>query len=189
MKTILKTTLALALLCSSMISYGSSGTKELLNGLTLTLVKKGHQLIVKDQSGDVLHEETITSDNALKSDFDLTGLSDGLYTLEIAKDFEISTKKFVVTNHEVTFLKNSEEKSFKPVFRLNGKRIFISQLALHPEKELDIEIYFENELISVETVSGNKILNRIYHLKGDVFGTYTVVMRNNNRVYKESFRI
>ena len=189
MKTILKTTLVFALLCSSMVSYGSSENKELLDGLTFTSVKKGHQLIIKDQSGDVLHKETITSDNALKSDFDFTRLSDGLYTLEIARDFEISTKKFVVTNHEVTFLKNSEEKSFKPVFRLDGKRIFISQLALHPKKELDIEIYFENELIRAETVSGNKILNRVYHLKEDVFGSYTVIMRNNNRVYKESFRI
>ena len=189
MKTILKTTLVFGLLCSSMVSYGSLENKELLDGLTLTLIKKGHQLIIKDQSGDILHKETITPDGIIKSDFDFTELSDGLYTLEITKDFEISTKKFVVTNHEVTFLKNSEEKSFKPVFRLDGKRIFISQLALHPETKLDIKIYFENELIRAETVGGKTILNRVYHLQEDVFGTYTVVMKNNNRVYKESFKI
>jgi len=189
MKTIVKTTLVLAFLCGSIVSYGSSKIGELLDGITVTAVKKGHQILVKDQSGDVLHKETVTTDNSFTSVFDFEKLNDGLYTLEVAKDFEINTKKFVVADHKVTFLENSEEKSFKPVFRQDGKRVFITQLTLNPEKELDIKIYFEDELISNETVSGDAILNRVYHLKEDVSGKYTVVMRNNNRTYKESFKI
>lgn len=176
MENIFKTTTVLILLFTSIISFGTNREKE-------------NQITIKNQSGEILYQNAIDSNTDIVNAYNYKALEDGLYSFEITKDYEIKTKKFVVANHEVTFLENTLKKSFKPVFRQEDERVFISHLALNPEKELKIKIYFEDELIRKETLRGAKILNRVYRIKENISGTYTVVMTTNNRIYKESFKI
>ncbi len=176
MKTLFKTTTAIVLLAVSLISYGTND-------------KGRHYVTVKNNSGKTVYTQTFNVIDSIVHSNKLTELEDGLYSLEITRDFEIITKRFAVTNHKVTFLENTEEKSFVPVFRIDGNRIYISQLTLDPKQELDIKIYYENELIKRETIKGSKILDRIYHLKEDLSGQYTVIMKNEGNIYKESFKI
>lgn len=191
MKTI-KHTLVVSLMLVTLSTYAfrteETAPNAISNELTPTF-KKGHVLSIKDFTGNTIFSETITSNKAFNTSYDLSKLADGLYTLELIKDYEIKSKKFVVAAQEVTFLKHTETSVYKPVFRMEESRLLISQLALNKQSTLEIKIYFENELIHEETVSGNAILNRVYNLKENVPGNYKVMMTANGRTYKRHFKI
>ncbi|MEM1001913.1 MAG: hypothetical protein AAGH46_04615 [Bacteroidota bacterium] len=192
MKTIKETTLVVALMLGTLSSYAVSNVetapKAFSNELTEE-VRKGHLLAIKDNAGHTIYSETVNSNGNFNTSFDLSQLKDGLYTLELSKDFEIKTTQFVVTAKEVTYLKNTEKSVYKPVFRMENSKVLISQLALDKESTLEIKIYFENELIHQEEISGNAILNRVYNLKEKTPGHYKVVMKANGRTYKRNFKI
>lgn len=193
MKTLKKTTLAVALMLGTLSSYALSNVetapKAISNSLTNNEVKKGHLVIIKDNNGSNVYSEIMQNDGDFTSQFDFSELQDGLYTLEINKDFEITTSKFVVNSKQVMFLDNSETTVYKPVFRMEDTKVLISQLALDKESTLEICIFFEGEVIHSEKVSGNAILNRVYNLKENIPGKYKVVMRANGRTYRKTFRI
>jgi hypothetical protein len=66
--------------------------------------------------------------------------------------------------------------------------VIISKLALdYPEME--VELYYEDELIHSETVKGDKTLNRVYKLDKTIKGQYAIIVKTNGRVYSENFRI
>ena len=56
-------------------------------------------------------------------------------------------------------------------------------------KEMRVELYFEDELFYSETLEGEKIINRVYQLDRDLEGDYTAVIKADERVYVEHFRI
>jgi hypothetical protein len=56
------------------------------------------------------------------------------------------------------------------------------------EKPLEIDIYYDNEIIYSETATSNTILNRVYRLDEAIKGNYEVVVRNNERVYRNEFK-
>ena len=191
MKTLNKTTLVVALMFGTLASYAVSNVETaptaISNDATLIKeVKRGYLLSIKDYTGTTIYTETVSTFN---TSYDLTKLEDGLYTLELAKDFEIKSQQFVVASEEVTFLKNTKKSVYKPVFRFENSRMLISQLALDKESTLDIKIFFENDLIHHESVSGNAILNRVYNVKENLPGRYKVVMKANGRTYKRNFKI
>lgn len=191
MKTI-KHTLVVSLLLVTLSTYAFRTVETAPNAISNELTpafKKEHVLSIKDFTGNTIFSETITSNKAFNTSYDLSKLEDGLYTLELIKDYEIKSKKFYVADQEVTFLKNTETSVYKPVFRMEESRLLISQLALNKQSTLEIKIYFENELIHEEAVSGNAILNRVYNLKENVPGNYKVVMTANGRTYKRHFKI
>lgn len=193
MKTLKKTTLVVALMLGTFSGYTLSNVETapiaFSNNLKLNKVKKGHLVIIKDNNGSSIYSEVMQNDGDFASQFNFSKLEDGLYTLEINKDFEIITSKFVVNSKQVTFLDNTETKVYKPVFRMEDTKVLISQLALDKESTLDIRIFFEGEVIHSEKVSGNAILNRVYNLKENIPGKYKVVMRANGRTYRKTFKI
>ena len=54
---------------------------------------------------------------------------------------------------------------------------------------MDVELYFEDELIHSENVEGKDVLNRVYKLDTTVKDEYTAVIKSNGRVYTKNFRI
>lgn len=193
MKTFKNTALVIAILLVTLNSYAHSDVettpKPFSNDLIINKVNKGHLLAIKDDTGKTIYTEVIDTNQSFDTNFDFSQLKDGLYTLELNKDFEIKTKRFVVTSKEVTFLKNTEQSIYKPVFRIENSRVLISQLALDKKSTLKIKIFFENELIVNEDVSGNAILKRVYNLKETTPGRYKIVMKANGRTYKRNFKI
>lgn len=181
MKNVLKVVLGFVVCFTTLIGFSSNELKNIV----VTNIKKGHELIVKNEAGRIVYKEVATANGEFKSDFDFTDLNDGVYTLEVNKDTAIDIQKFKVTNHNVTYIE--EAKLFKPIVRLNNDRLYVSQLALNSARSMNVTIFYEDELIKSETVNGGQILNRVYHLGEDVSGTYTVVVKANNRKFKQSF--
>ena len=120
--------------------------------------------------------------------YDFTQLDNGKYTIEINKDYEIEVTSILVNNREVTFVEDSKEKIFKPVFRNEDSRIIISKLGIDTN-EMKVNLYYEDNLIYTDNVVGNKVLNRVYRLDESLPGEYTAVVKANDRVFTERFRI
>lgn len=193
MKNLIKTTLVVAVMLGTCTSYANdtleTAPKVISNASTFNNVKRGHQVSIKDISGATIYTEVVEINGDFNPSYDLTSLKDGLYTIELSKDFEIKIKAFVVASKTVTFLEKAEKTVFKPVFRTADNKVLISQLAINQEKPLEVKIYFENELIHSETISDEVIINRVYNLQKDVTGSYKVILKANDRVYKEFFEL
>ena len=185
MKKLVKSILVLAVMLGTFTSYANE-TLEVKP--TFINVNKGNYISVTDASGEVIYSGRINYSGNLTKLFDFTQLKDGIYTIEINKDFEIEISSIEVENHNVRFIKTGREKIFKPVFRTENSTVIVSKLAL-AYTEMEVELYFEDELIHSETVIGSEILNRIYKLDDTIPGDYTAVIRFNDRVFIENFRI
>lgn len=158
--------------------------------LTLTHVKAGNLVSIKDESGIVLYKETIQQAGVYKKGFDFSNLADGKYFLEVNKDVEIDIAPFSVKDKKVSFDDEKSETIFKPVTILKGDKVFITKLALHNEA-LDIQVYFDNndangyDLIHSESIAGPKNIERIFQIENFKKGSYKIVYKTQGRLFVE----
>ncbi|PKQ45664.1 hypothetical protein [Confluentibacter flavum] len=196
MKKVIKNTkkgiLMVAMLAAS-LSFANEGTpfftiknESERTSLTLALVKEGNLLSIKDYNGMILYKEVIQKTGTYTKGFDLTALPNGKYIFELDSDIEIKTIPFTVETNTVVFEKDMEKSIFKPVTRVKGNIVFVSQLTLN-NKPLKIDIYFEgsnnSELVLTETIKDTKCIERIYKLTGLKNGNYTMVFNTEGREF------
>lgn len=185
MKKLFKNILVLAVLLGTYTSYANA-TSDLISNFNNA--NKGDIISVTDASGEVIYSGEIKYNGNIKNLFDFSQLKDGTYAVEVNKDFEIDINTIVVKNNNVTFITSSNEKIFKPVIRAKDSRLMISKLSFDP-KDTKVEIYYEDELIHSETVKGNEVLKRVYKLDHTLNGDYTAIIRANDRVFVENFKL
>lgn len=185
MKTLLKRILVLAIVLGTSISYAN----EYANAeLVANYIKKGSSISVSDVYGEMLYSGTVNYTGTITKLFDFSQLKNGTYTLEIIEGYQIKINTIKVENHKVTFLNTNQKVIYKPVVKIDNDVVFISKLALNKNK-MNVKIYFEDELIYSDTLSGEKILNRIYKLNNKLKGNYTTVINTDNRVFVENFKL
>ncbi|REG89233.1 hypothetical protein [Winogradskyella sediminis] len=185
MKTLFKNILVLAVLLGTCTGYANSTINETPSSKSL---RKGDHISVSNRAGEVLYSGRINYNGNIEKLYDFSQLEDGIYTVEVNKDFEIEINAIQVKNHQVTYLETSSKKIFKPVFRSEDSKVMISKLAIDTN-EMAIELYFEDDLIHQETIKGKEILNRVYKLDPNLKGNYTAIIRANDRVFVEDFKI
>ncbi|MUU78976.1 hypothetical protein [Winogradskyella endarachnes] len=185
MKTLFKNILVLAVMLGTCTSYANAALEV---SPTFNNVNEGDLISVKDESGAVIYNGRINYNGNLQHLYDFSQLNDGTYKVEVNKDYEIVVNSVKVKNNIVTFIEAKSEKIFKPVFRTKDSKIIISKIAIDTN-EMEVELYYENNLIHTETVTGEDILNRIYQLDNTQRGEYTAVIKSNDRVFVETFRI
>lgn len=192
MKTINKKVLLAIFILGTFISHANnSDFKNIADAKKVTVVfnnaKKGHQLSMKDAQGVVLHSEKVSEQGNLVKTFDFSNLKNGTYTLELDKDFEIVIKVLEVKNKTIIFNEDANKIIFKPFIRTEENLVLISSTTFD-KKPLEINIYHNDEIIYSETATSDSILNRIYRLNKEIKGDYKVIVRNNQRVYKNEFK-
>ena len=156
--------------------------------VAFTKAKKGHQLTLKNEKGDKLHSETVSRTGLLTKIFDLSSLNDGVYTIELNKDYEIIVKTIEVKNNIVIFNEASKKVILKPVFRSKENILMISKINFY-KKSMKITLYFDDEIIYSETLESEKNFNRVYKLDKEIKGEYSVVLNVNNRSYFHNFKL
>ena len=189
MKKLIRTSLIAAVMLAASASYSNHDT-SILNDKTMLSgkkVKRKQLVLIKDVNGHTVYSETIYNNGDNNFAFDLSTLKDGLYELEFNKDFEIQVESFIVKSHKVTFLEGTETTIFKPVVRIENGKVLISKLSFEDEP-MTIKLYFENELVHSEDAQGNTIINRVFDLNEDIEGIYSIVIKTNGRVYRQSFK-
>ncbi|WP_179353462.1 hypothetical protein [Winogradskyella vidalii] len=185
MKTLFKSILVLAVMLGTCTSYANT-TLELSS--IFSDVKKGNSISVTDEAGMIVFSGQINYDGNINRLYDFSQLKNGIYMIEIDKDFEIEISTVEVKNENVIILSQKNKKIFKPVFRVEDGRVIISKIALD-KPQMQVELYFDNKLIHTETVKGEKVLNRVYKLDKNISGDYTAIVKSNDRVFVKNFRI
>jgi len=174
----------------ALISYANNktnSTKKTTVKVEFKNVKQGHVLNIKNENGITVYKSEVKKSGTFSKLFDLSALENGTYSAELVKDFEIEIKNFEVKNGSVTFFDSTSKKIFKPVIRSEGNLIYISKIEFN-DNPLEVDIYFNDEVILSETLEGNKVLKRTYKLSDSKFGDYRIVINANNRSYTKSFR-
>ena len=185
MKTMIKNILVLAVMFGTFTGYANEVSEVTT---TSNYVMKGSKISVTDASGRVIYRGEINHNGNLTTLFDFTQLENGKYTVEISKDFEIDVNTIEVKNNVVSYINSDKKKIFKPVVRNKDAQVLISKLALDTNS-MKVELYFEGELIHTDVVTGSKVLNRVYKLDKTLKGNYTAIIKSNDRVFIENFRI
>ncbi|WP_147677725.1 hypothetical protein [Algibacter pacificus] len=160
--------------------------------LTLTDVKQGNLLSLKDENGIILYKEFIQKSGNYTKGFDLTELPNGTYSFEVDKDVEISTIPFTVIEGAVTFNKEDEKTIYKPVTRVVGDLLYVTKLSLD-KAPLKIDIYYDSisdgsfyEPVHSETIENTKVIERVYKLTNLEHGNFEVVYQTEGRTFTKS---
>jgi hypothetical protein len=151
-------------------------------------VKKGQLLSVKDKNGFQLHSETVSSQGELIKFFDLSSLNNGVYTIELNKEFKIVIKSLLIKDNNVSFIKNSEKIIFKPVIRNKENLVLISKVNFD-KKPVQITLFYNDKVIYSETLKDELMLKRVYRLDKELKGKYTVIVYCDNESYSNEFKI
>ncbi|SDS45791.1 hypothetical protein SAMN05216503_3121 [Polaribacter sp. KT25b] len=194
MKTIKRKVLVVVFMLGTLLNYANneSDFNKIVNVTKVKVVfenvKKGQQLTVNDQNGIQLHSETISTEGSLIKFFDLSPLNNGLYTIELHKEFEVIIKSLEVKDKKVVFIKESEKKIFKPVIRNEENLVLISKINFD-KKPLKIDLYFNGKVIYSEIVKNEEYLKRAYRLDNEIKGDYKIIVSSNDNNYTKKFKI
>ena len=193
MKSVIKNTkkgILLVTMLATLVSFanedGKSAVKDDIKktALTLTNVKVGDLLTIKDYNGLILYKESIAASGVYQKGFDLSALPNGDYFFEVDKDMEIKILPFTVKAKKVTFLKEKEASVFKPYIRQKDDMLLISKLSLGLEP-LKVKIYSDNnseyEMVYSDVIEDTKTIEKAYKLKKG--GDYKIVLSSNERTY------
>ncbi|MDN3621039.1 hypothetical protein QWY81_16350, partial [Polaribacter undariae] len=83
---------------------------------------------------------------------------------------------------------NKDEKIFKPIIRTEGDLLLVSKINFNNEP-LKVTIYYNDEVVLSETISGDRLLKRVYKLSEKEVGAYKVVVSSDERTYSKEFNI
>ncbi|TYA74022.1 hypothetical protein [Seonamhaeicola marinus] len=171
---------------ATVIGYASERTSIIKDAkrtsITLSNVKKGNLLSIKDVNGVVLYNETIEQTGIYTKGFDLTALPNGEYSFELDKDVEIRTIPFSVIDKKVVFNKEDETVYNKPVAVLKEGLVYVTKLA--PKGEplkisfYSVEASSAEELLYTETIEGTQAIERAFKLEA---GNYKIVFNSDNK--------
>ncbi|WP_452227176.1 hypothetical protein [Lacinutrix cladophorae] len=192
MKKLMKNTLVLVVLCTTLLANANAPLSNLNDAkrtmLTLNDVKEGDELLIKNTHGIILYNELIQNSGKYIKGFDLTALPNGDYIFELNKALEIEVIPFQVSNTIVVFEKDKTKTIFKPVIRNNANKVYVSKLSLD-QKPLEINVHYEdtegNEfyLIYEETIEKTTNIGRILSLNPEHKGKYEIVIKTEGRTY------
>ena len=193
MKKVIKNSLVLAVLFTTMISYANENVtneNDEATNVTLNDVTEGSVLSIKDVNGLILYKEIIKVSGDYSKKFDLTSLPDGNYIFELDKDFEIKSIPFNVKRNVVDL--NIENKSvvFKPAMVLENNMLRIQKTILNSEKGLNIKIYFENgDLVHSEKFNNENLINKTYDFSKSLKGKYKVLLSTEDRTFEKEINL
>jgi len=124
---------------------------------------------------------TITFDNVKKGQ-DLR-ITDSEATVLYQE--QIKTNGTYAKYFDLTSLKNG---NYSIELVVKEDLLLVSQLCTIDEA-LDIEIYFNDQLIKKETISNSKQLGRIYQLSKEYHGSYAVIMKSSGKTFYKVFEL
>ena len=189
MKTIKNNILVVVFMFATLMNFANNAN-DFRNTIEVAFnnIKKGNILTIKNNIGTIIFSEKITDNNTLDAIFDFKTLTNGNYTIELEKAFEIISMPLIVKSENIIFRKDVKNVTFKPVIRNKENVLMISKIAFD-NTPLKIDIYFNNEYIFSDTVKDKNasLLNRVYKLDKNEDGNYKVIVRNNSRSYTYTF--
>ena len=143
-------------------------------------------ILVSNETGRILYEETIQSQKPYSRVYDFSRLSDGIYTITSNDDYMRTTSKVEGKQADVAVLSNDVE--YKPVFLTKDNALLVNYFNSDTK---DITFSIQNKYgVLYENAEGN---NRIFHKKVNVSkmlpGRYFAIVDVGDRSYSYDFYV
>ena len=178
-------------MCATLLGFANEASFSTIKddakktALTLTDVKVGNQLSIKDTNGILLYTEQIQKSGNYIKGFDFTSLPDGEYVFELDKDVEIKTIPFTVSITSISINRAKETTSFKPQLRQKDNLLFVTKLSPNLEA-VKISVYANNDsdyqLVHAESIKDVQNVQRVFKLEK---GNYKIVISSDNKEFTE----
>ena len=198
MKTLIKHSLIVAVLFTTLTSY-ASGVEPLVKvegkdnkAFTLKmndLKSQQVKIVIKDNNGIILHTEELNVNTEYFKKYDLTALPTGDYTLEVEDQSIVKVMPFEVTNSDVLFSEENETKVFKPVLRQRGTMVDVMYKTIE-SKSTRITIYDEEgNLLENKKIAAGQNVETIFDFSNLNNGSYSINFHNGDRVFSQEIAI
>lgn len=151
--------------------------------LNFEMDTKSEQTLVQitDTNGAIIYSENIKAALEYSKKFNFESLSNGSYFLKVENDLKETIFTFAVNDAEIIIVDRKE--NVKPVFRKNGRRVFLNFLNLEKE-DVKITVYdSENRVVYSETITDTMLVEKAFNFESAFEDTYMVVVKNG----KDSF--
>ncbi len=143
-------------------------------------------IMVTDDNGRVLFEETIQSQRSYGRVYDFTNLSDGVYTITSNDDYIRTTSEVQVQRADVRVLRNEVE--YKPVFKTKDNALLVNYFNADAK---DITFSIENEYgLLYENAEGNGLtFQKSLNISKMMPGRYYATVDVGDRSYSYDFYV
>lgn len=195
MKQLLKKSLVLVVMFTTIVSYSNSfafiTVEKTKNITTVSIdnVNEGSLFSIKDCDDVILYSEQIKETGSYSKNFDLTNLPDANYYFELEKMNEIKIIPFTVKANIAEFVKTEEYSIIKPEIIVKNDRVYISQISVD-NRTWEIEVYYEgSDLAYNEKLKDVQNFNRTYDFSSSEKGNYTVTLSSEGRTFKNEIQI
>jgi len=198
MKTLIKHSLIVAVLFTSVTSY-ASGVEPLvkvegkdnktftlfMNDLTSQQVK----VFIKDENGIVLHKEGLNTSAGYFKKFDLSALPNGAYTLEVEDESIVKVMPFNVSSSTVDFSEENDTEIFKPYLRLRGDMVDVMFKAVENRPTV-VTVYDVNgNLLENNKIAAGQNVEKMFDFSNVEAGLYSINFHNGSRTFTKQVEI
>ena len=93
-----------------------------------------------------------------------------------------------IKENKVIYNLDNQTVYYKPIIRTHKNKVLINLLSLKAQS-LNVELYFENELIYSEELKPDAVIARAYSLSKEKSGSYRAILKTADRTYVKHFKI
>ncbi|MEO1012732.1 MAG: hypothetical protein AAFX53_15625 [Bacteroidota bacterium] len=193
MKTILKTTTAIALMLVMVTGmakepklsvYSDDNAKALV--FEWETQNEDTHIQIKDILGNIIFSEDVKETEVYIKKFDLKSLEYGDYFLKAENALRSITYNISI-EEEIRVIEKKE--NVKPTFRQVANNVFLNYLNLEGEK-VEIKVVDNaNRLLFQETVKDELIIEKAFNFKNARRNSYTIVISDANGTYYKDIAV
>ena len=144
---------------------------------------KETEIKLYDDADHIIYSERIPAMSYSKR-INLKNVADGTYYFTTEDALKKVTYTIAVRNFKVEIIGKTEK--VKPVFRREGRRIYVHLLNLS-KKEVGIEIYdSNNRLVYTEKRENEMVIEKVLNFTKAFADKYTVVVKDDDNTYYEN---
>lgn len=146
---------------------------------------------ILNEQDQVVFSKSMKALSSFQQKYSLKDFEKGNYSLVIEDVSKIVTQPFTVTDIEVAVNSDSKIFTYKPYFKFNEN---IESLAVNWMKSDNsvCKLIIKDENLNVlfkESVENDSIIHRSYNLSQLPKGTYYIIIKDGNHIYKETIDI
>jgi|TARA_R110001583_G_scaffold194332_1_gene365008 hypothetical protein len=188
MKKFLKCSAVITVMFITMTSMANNPKINLTSGIDskslifeMDAISMESKIRMTDQNAQIIYSENILNANYSKK-FNLKDLEIGTYNFIIENPNSSLVYTFVIDSNEIK-IKNKEEYTAKPIFRITGNKISIN-LFNGDQQKVDIEILNNSsDIVFQESTKGELIIGKVINFEKAIKGNYTIIVKNGKETF------
>jgi hypothetical protein len=157
--------------------------------LTINKLKEKAEIILRDQEGIILMNETADASGAYAKVFNLSNLPEGTYYMSIRTSTRETVQPIKLDKNGVTVVESKRKEIYSPTIKSTPKYVDVS---LYNGKIDDVKIsILDNnaQLVFEEELNNVLIVEKRYNTDKLQWGNYTMIVETPYDVYSRDFTV